>query len=366
MSVITLILVERDNIANSILVHTPLPAPPQGGLQLRIDSFGLTTNNVTYAALGNAYKAFPVDNLSSKLTPSHSPRYFDFFPVDASVPDAARYGTIPVWGLATGFFPLASHIVLVPGAELTDAFFDVDRPQLPAGHMIYNKVSGGVPNLHDPFHSPTHEPHMLLLRPLFFTSYLLADKLIDEKLYTAKTVVITSASSKTSLCLAFVLKRAGIPTIGLTSASSIAWLADTNAYTELLPYDALGSAPPPGDVVLVDVAGNQAVVADVGRWAGEGLKKELSVGMTHWESRAKVGAGSAEVFFAPAQLNKKQAEMGVLALGAVMGKAFAETLGSADEWVEVERVEGEEGVLRVWRELVAGKAAPRKGLVLTL
>ncbi|RKO84137.1 hypothetical protein BDK51DRAFT_21296, partial [Blyttiomyces helicus] len=312
-----------------------------------------------------------------------SARYFDFFPVDASIPNASRYGTVPVWGLATvlvsrhegiavgerlyGYFPLASHVVVVPSKKVADSFFYVDRPQLPADRKVYNQV---FRSRHDPFHSPAHESHMLLLRPLFFTSYLLADKLLDEKIYNAKTVLITSASSKTSLCLAFLLKRAGVPTIGITSPSSLAWLAKTGAYPELLPYDALKSpAPAPakmGNVVLADVAGNEAVVADVERWVGSRFVKGLSVGMSHWESRRDHMAEKMEVFFAPSQTVKKQSEIGTAALARAMGKAFADTLESADAWVELERVEGADATLRVWRDLVKGKADPRKGFILSL
>ena len=75
-----------------------------GGARLRVDRFGLTTNNVTYAVFGDTM------------------RYWDFFPVGTG------WGCIPVWGFAEvvdstadacvvgervyGYLPMASDLVV--------------------------------------------------------------------------------------------------------------------------------------------------------------------------------------------------------------------------------------------------------------
>ena len=59
----------------------------------------------------------------------------------------------------------------------------------------------------------------MLLRPLFFTSFLLDDQLADDGLVERGPIVISSASSKTALAAAFLLtQRDGVEVIGLTSA----------------------------------------------------------------------------------------------------------------------------------------------------
>jgi hypothetical protein len=71
----------------------------------------------------------------------------------------------------------------------------------------------------------------VLYRPLFFTSFVLADFLVDGGTAGARTVVLSSASSKTAYGAAFLLQSAGVRTVGLTSAGNVAftpaWAATT-------------------------------------------------------------------------------------------------------------------------------------------
>ena len=64
-------------------VHT-LPVLPGGQVRVAIERFALTSNNITYAAFGDAMN------------------YWRFFPVLQAdgTPDLAR-GCIPVWGFGT-------------------------------------------------------------------------------------------------------------------------------------------------------------------------------------------------------------------------------------------------------------------------
>ncbi len=58
----------------------------------------------------------------------------------------------------------------------------------------------------------------MLLRPLFFTSFLIDDQLADEGLTERGPIVISSASSKTAIAAAFLLaQRQGVELVGLTS-----------------------------------------------------------------------------------------------------------------------------------------------------
>jgi hypothetical protein len=42
----------RDDFARTALVYAPMPDPSDGEVRLRVDRFGLSANNVTYAVLG--------------------------------------------------------------------------------------------------------------------------------------------------------------------------------------------------------------------------------------------------------------------------------------------------------------------------
>ena len=67
----------RNDFHTSRFLYTDPPSPDDGEALLRVESFGLTSNNITYAVFGEAMN------------------YWDFFP--ASGPE---WGKLNVWGYA--------------------------------------------------------------------------------------------------------------------------------------------------------------------------------------------------------------------------------------------------------------------------
>ena len=96
----------------------------------------------------------------------------------------------------------------------------------------------------------------MLLRGLFMTSFLAEDFLSDADLYGASSVLISSASSKTSISLAFVVsKKAQAKAIGLTSARNVDFVKGTGFYDEVVTYDEIGGLRADVPAVFVDMAG---------------------------------------------------------------------------------------------------------------
>ena len=157
---------------------------------LGVDTFGLTTNNITYAVMGEAMN------------------YWDFFPAEDG------WARMPVWGFADvveskaegvpegtrifGYLPPASHLVVQPDRSDPADFVDTTphRAKLPAAYNRYIRVAGL------PFYEEENEDQQMLLWPLYFTSFLIDDFLDDEDMFGAKTAVLSSASSRTSSALA--------------------------------------------------------------------------------------------------------------------------------------------------------------------
>src|SRR5271154_512776 len=69
-------LVKRDNHRECQVADSSEPEPAPGQALLRVDSFGLTANNITYAVMGEIMS------------------YWDFFPA------ADGWGRVPMWGFA--------------------------------------------------------------------------------------------------------------------------------------------------------------------------------------------------------------------------------------------------------------------------
>jgi hypothetical protein len=300
--------VQRSQLRNSRLVSDP-DAPEsrplaEGEARLRIDSFALTSNNITYAAFGEAMK------------------YWDFYPTG----DVA-WGTIPVWGFAEvvesraegvavgercyGYWPMGRYAVVQPVRVGKHGFSDgaAHRAERAA---VYNRIERCAA---DPGYSAALEPQQALLKPLFITSFLIDDFLADAKGFGAQQVLLSSASSKTAYGTAFCLAlRRGQPgaarIVGLTSAGNLAFCRSLGCYDEVRTYDTLGAMDRATPSVYVDFAGNAALRRSIHEHFGEALRYSCSVGGTHWD---ELGGGrdlpgpKPTLFFAPAQIAKRSA-----------------------------------------------------------
>lgn len=352
------LLVARGDPSRAEVVLVPREALAPGALRVRIDRFGLTTNNVTYAAVGEAF------------------HYFKFFPPPAPLA-AEGWAGLPVWGLGTvvesrapsiavgagvyGFFPAAGHAVLTPARE-GGIGFTVERPQVPREFSIYNQYALAD---RDPFHAEGVDEWVVVFRPLFLTGLLLADQLAAFDFHGAGAVVVSSASSKTAYGVAAALRRAGHgrAVIGLSSARNRAFAAGLGVYDRVLTYEELAALPRGAGLVHVDVAGGPRLRAELVRHLGEELRLHLGVGITHGapgESSAR-----SEFFFAPAWMLRRTQERGP-AFAAELAAGWRALLEGATARFYVEGGSGADAALQVYRALAAGASAPDRVHALTL
>ncbi len=223
----------------------------EGHIRVRVDSFALTSNNITYAAFGD------------------SMNYWQFFPTGE-----AGWGIVPVWGFGTvtqsmhpgvaagerlyGYWPMASEAVLQPD-RLSPAGFRDAAPHRATLHAVYNQY---LRCNQDPFYTADSEDTQALLRPLFITSWLIDDFLADNDFFGARTMVLSSASSKTAYGTAFQLKqRPGIEVVGLTSAANQAFCESLGCYSRVLAYEELDQIPADDACVYIDFAGNAVITS---------------------------------------------------------------------------------------------------------
>lgn len=356
-------LVRRARLADVWIRETPDAVLASGQVRLRVAPFALTANNITYAAFGDAM------------------HYWDFFPCAEE-----GWGIIPVWGFGNvvqsahadvavgerfyGYFPMADSALLTPARVTATGFLDASphRAPLPRVYHQYLRCSS------DPFYQAATEPVQALLRPLFTTAWLIDDFLADNDFFGARTLVLSSASSKTAAATAFALaQRGGLEIIGLTSVANQAYCSSLGCYDRVLPYEALeqvGATDTP--CVYVDFAGNAELRRALhGRFAG--LRYSCAIGGTHVTAlgTARDLPGPKPVlFFAPSQLAKRHAEWGGPVLEQRMvdaWRAFAALVGDAQQpWLRVQFHMGADAVLAAYRTVLAGRGDPRSGHVLTL
>ncbi|HEX9481633.1 MAG TPA: DUF2855 family protein [Solirubrobacteraceae bacterium] len=334
------------------------PAPGDGQAVLSVDRFGLSSNNITYATFGEAMS------------------YWKFFPAPAG------WGRMPVWGFATvaesraeglpegtriyGYLPPSSELLVVPERVGPGGFVDAapHRAELPAAYNSYQRADA------DPSYQEAREDQQMLLRPLFFTSWLIDDFLRDSDLFGAGAVVISSASSKTASGLAFLLSRGGgVEVLGLTSPRAAGYTRSIGVYDEVLTYEQLDSLPQ-GRAVYVDISGDAAVRAAVhGHFAAE-LAHSAVVGATHHDRMDAVPddlpGPRPTFFFAPDRVAKRSTEWGREGLEARLGEAWGPYVEWTDGWLEIARGEGPEPLREAYLDLLDGRIDPARAHVLSL
>ena len=343
--------VTRDDLIRTTLLELEVPEPAPGEAVLRVDRVGLTANNVTYAVLGEAF------------------RYWEFFP--ASEPSRGR---VPLWGFADvvasqaegvrvgqrvyGYLPTASHLVVTPARPDAQGFRDASehRRALPSPYNAYSFTTG------DPAYEADREDLQVLYRPLFLTSFMLADALGEQD---AEVLVLSSASSKTAYGTAFLLQGAGAELVGLTSPGNVAFTTSLGCYDRVLTYDQvseLGQRP----TAYVDLAGSTPLRAALHDHLAERLVLDLVVGVTHQDATPAGALAGARpsVFFAPDRIAQRTGDWGRAGFQERFGQAWGRFAPTVQGWVDVTVSAAPDQLAAVWTELLSGASDPRTGHVL--
>jgi hypothetical protein len=363
--------VRKNQLSHSQLHSATVRPLPVGQVRLRIDRFALTSNNITYAAFGDAMQ------------------YWQFFPVTEGE-DVAAWGRVPVWGFGTvvqsqhaevpvgervyGYFPMASAVDLTPGKVNANGWSDV-APHRATLHAVYNQYTRCAT---DPFYTPSTEDIQALLRPLFITSWLIDDFLHDNAWFGATdtgqaAILLSSASSKTAYGTAFQLaQREGIEVVGLTSERNVAFCESLGVYHRVLTYAQLDQIAPGTPSIYVDFAGNAAFRKALHTHC-TALVYSSSIGGTHV---AELGGGKdlpgprPTLFFAPAQIKKRSLEWGGAELSRRLLQSWqaftAQVANPVQPWLQVRHHTGPEAVQAAYTAILAGEGNPRSGHILSL
>jgi hypothetical protein len=349
--------VQKSDWKRSRFAEEPVPEIAPGQVLFRVDRFALTSNNVTYALSGDLLG------------------YWRFFPCEAG------WGRIPCMGFADvirsahpgvaegtrcfGFYPMGRHLVIQPGAVSAAQIVDA-APHRAGLAPVYAQY---LPTGGDALYAEKREDQILLMRGLFMTSFLADDFLADHDYRGARSVVISSASSKTSIALAFQVKKGGrARAIGLTSSRNAAFVRSLGFYDQVVLYDQVASlAVEPA--VFVDMAGDGAVTAAVHRHFGDALAYDCTIGVTHWSAErndAALPGPKPEFFFAPAQIVKRSKDWGAQGLSERLAAAWTQFCDASDAWLRVERSRGRDALERVYRDVLAGGSDPAVGHIVSL
>jgi hypothetical protein len=350
--------VKRDAITQTRIVGDA-PAPlGDGEARLKIESFSVTANNVTYAVAGDAFG------------------YWNFFP------GQGEWGVVPMWGHAVvaesrhpdiavgervyGYLPMAESLDVLPGQVSAGGFTDMAAHRQPMS-PIYNQYA----RLNaDPEHDPAREGERMIFGPLFKTGFLIESFMRREQWFGAEALICTSASSKTAMALASVArdKSPAVKRIGLTSAGNVDFVRKGGFYDLVMAYDQLAQLPRVPSV-LVDFAGNARVIHAAHSALGASLKYSCTVGATH------VGAGFGQdngplpgpapvLFFAPHHAVAAIQELGPKAFGEAVAASWSRFIAEAGGAVAIDARSGLEAAADAFVATAEGRADPSVGIVI--
>ena len=323
---------------------------------LRVDQFGLTLNNVTYMAAARPFGSW---------------RYF---------PVSEQRGRVPVWGFASvvesraprvevgerlfGYLPISTHLVVDVGEANDRGFVDNadHRAWLPAVYNWYRRVGD------DPMDAAGLEDYQMLLWPLLYTAFMFDDALVEHDFFGASDVVVSSASSKTSIAIAKVLaRRHRVGVTALTSEANLDFVERLQLYNDAITYDSLNRFPS-GRLIFVDVAGDKAVRRRVHELGDHRIAKSFIIGATHWESPDDDSARPlpgprAELFAAPHHIERRTAELGATVLETRLAEVWQWFVADAPSWLRTQHHSGPGAVRDLYLELLDGKVSPAVGSV---
>lgn len=357
MTTITAYQVKKADLDETRLVERDLTELGENEILVAVDRFAITANNVTYAHIGEKFG------------------YWKFFPAEDDA-----WGTPPAWGFGVversnhaeiaegerlyGFFPMASHLIMAPGRlEATRFFDDAERRRdLPAVYNVYNRLTREFG------YDGDMDSERMVLYPLFATSYALSDFLQDQDWFQADRVILTSASSKTAIGLAYAINALDAPPrlVGLTSAKNQDAVTQLNLYNEVLPYDEISSMKAEIATVIVDMAGGGPTLDAIHAHLGDAMKHTALVGVTH---RSQEGPGAAfiedrsDVFFAPAQIEKRAKDWGPGEFEKRAKMFWHQAALKSRSWLSIQEASGADAVDYAWRETLRGNVTPEAAFV---
>ncbi len=341
------LLVDRKDLRKAQIVPSEPPPLADGEVRLEVERFSFTANNVTYGLMGDAFG------------------YWKFFPA----PDGL--GRIPVWGFATvteskapdvpvglrlfGYLPMSTSFVMQLEKGRT-GFVDraPRRAELPPTYNAYNEAPA------DPL-----DDHRALLRPLLMTSFLLDDFLGADAALTS--LVLSSASSKTALGLAWFAKARGREVIGLTSPANAKSIVGLGLYDKVLTYGEVASLKTKGPAAFVDFAGDRTTTAKVHAALGEALARSIIVGATHWEAGREdraISGPTPTLFFAPDQIRKRMSDWGPGEVETRFDNGLRAFVADS-AWLNLVQHQGQQGLTDAYHMVLEGRVRPQDGHIIT-
>jgi NADPH:quinone reductase-like Zn-dependent oxidoreductase len=256
---------------------------------------------------------------------------------------------------------MSNELIITPNVNSASTVIDMSahRAQLPSAYNSF-RVSAV-----DPLFGEDREAQIMLLYPLYFTSFVVDDFIEDDEELQKAQVIISSASAKTAIGAAQLAHRRGAHVVGVTSKGNADFVRALGVYDEVLLYDQVGEiAPVPS--VYVDITGNQDLCYRIHTHLGDSLLHSMVVGGTmmgqpQTPHPTPLPGPTPTFLFAPSRIKLRTGQWGVDELNRRVAAAWEAFVDSTDAWLRLETYEGLGEAERVYQQLLAGIMDPAVG-----
>jgi hypothetical protein len=274
----------------------------------------------------------------------------------------SRQADIPVGGRYFGYVPMASqHTTRAEASPRGFVDTSTQRAFLPSWYRTFQSV--GEPDELDDLRA--------LMRPVFPASFNLADLVERHVALGARSLIVTSASSKTAIGLADELRarRVDIATTAVTSMAHEAFVKRLGLHDEVATYETIGSVTATSPAVFIDFTGSATWLRAVYQRLGSSLSYCALVGFTHPDPDDKAPPGmpdpQPEFFFTPVVEEQVIAQDGAPAYYARYHDAETRFLRRMSTWLDVRPGQGPADLVDAFQRLLRGDQAPDVSPVLT-
>ena len=309
-------------------------------------------------------------------------QYWSFFPTGED-----GWGHMPVWGFADVVASdraggggrrallrlLADRQPSAHEAGARDAARLLRRGRhrlaLTSAYNQYTRVAA------DAAYRAADENYQMLLRPLFITSFMLADFLQDNGFFGAKRLVVSSASSKTAYGTAFCLEGlAGVELVAFTSARQRGLRRGPGL---LPPHRELRRARDAGPPTCRRCTSTSPATKRCARACTITLARRLvhdcfagSAQNTHFLRDTGLPGPEPKFYFAPVQIRKRNADWGHAEVNRKFNEAqlaFIRRVSDARKpWMRLSEHAGFQAAQGLIADLHAGRIDPSTGHVVVL
>lgn len=336
------------------------PELKEGEILFKVEKYALTTNNITYAVCGFNLK------------------YWNFFPSKEK-----DLGIVPVWGFGEvvaskhdaievgercyGYFPMADYLKVEAGKISEYGFADVVEHRRPLA-PIYNYYTRLAT---DPSFDEALADYLPIIKPLFATSFLIYHFLKESGFFDSEQIVLTSASSKTALALAYMLKENqgadNKKIVGLTSSRNVDFVISTGYYDSVMSYEDYNDKMNHTTTAIVDFAGNAALLQAINGLLEDDLKNIVLVGLTDWQSDKSFKAvPKSAFFFAPTHIQQKYEDWGAEKTNSLLNQSLMGFIKDVKPTLELEYVNDRNALGALYLEMLGGKVNPKKGYIVAI